>query len=241
MAIEKLQTDYVTETIAGTVQKRKYKIINNSDGTISLEDVTNYVQKGSDFDADDINKINGTINKIIDAVETVEESGAGSGGDGYSPTATVTKSGNTATISITDKNGTTSATITDGKDGKDGNTPTIGENGNWFIADIDTQQPSRGESGSAATIKIGTVTTGEPETEASVTNSGTPNAAILNFVIPRGERGNPGSSESGSSSSGQYAFELRADGHLWIVTEDEEKTDSFYINDAGHLMYIVEG
>lgn len=39
------------------------------------------------------------------------------GDDGYSPTATVTKSGTTATISITDKNGTTTATISDGTDG----------------------------------------------------------------------------------------------------------------------------
>lgn len=36
------------------------------------------------------------------------------GVDGYSPTATVTKSGSTSTITITDKNGTTTATVTDG-------------------------------------------------------------------------------------------------------------------------------
>lgn len=39
------------------------------------------------------------------------------GVDGYSPTATVTKSGTTSTITITDKNGTTTATVTDGVDG----------------------------------------------------------------------------------------------------------------------------
>jgi len=39
------------------------------------------------------------------------------GEDGFSPIATVTKSGDTATISITDANGTTTATITDGADG----------------------------------------------------------------------------------------------------------------------------
>lgn len=36
------------------------------------------------------------------------------GDDGYSPTATVSKSGNTATITITDKNGTTTANVYDG-------------------------------------------------------------------------------------------------------------------------------
>ena len=37
------------------------------------------------------------------------------GDKGFSPTATVTKSGNTATITLTDKNGTTTATVSDGE------------------------------------------------------------------------------------------------------------------------------
>lgn len=40
--------------------------------------------------------------------------------DGYSPTATVVKENTTATITITDKNGTTTASISDGTDGIDG-------------------------------------------------------------------------------------------------------------------------
>ena len=53
------------------------------------------------------------------------------GADGYSPTATVVKTGNTATIEITDENGTTTATIsdgingTDGQDGEDGFSPEV--------------------------------------------------------------------------------------------------------------------
>ena len=39
------------------------------------------------------------------------------GVDGFSPIATVNKSGDVATISITDKNGTTTATVKDGADG----------------------------------------------------------------------------------------------------------------------------
>lgn len=44
-----------------------------------------------------------------------------------------------------------------------------------------------GEAGKAATIAIGTVTTGEAGTSASVTNSGTTSAAVFNFVIPKGK------------------------------------------------------
>lgn len=35
----------------------------------------------------------------------------------------------------------------DGEDGKDGITPTIGDNGNWYLGETDTGKPSRGEPG----------------------------------------------------------------------------------------------
>ena len=50
-------------------------------------------------------------------------------------------------------------------------------------------QGQQGEPGAAATVTVGTVTTGEPGTDAIVTNSGTENAAVLNFTIPKGETG----------------------------------------------------
>lgn len=50
----------------------------------------------------------------------------------------------------------------------------------------------KGDDGAAATIQVGTVTTGEAGTEASVTNAGTANAARFNFVIPKGEKGETG-------------------------------------------------
>lgn len=43
------------------------------------------------------------------------------------------------------------------------------------------------------TIEIGTVTTGAAGTAASVENVGTPKAAVLNFTIPKGDTGAPGS------------------------------------------------
>lgn len=63
----------------------------------------------------------------------------------------------------------------DGKDGKDG---------------LDGE-------GISATIEIGTVTTGAAGTNASVTNVGTEQRAILNFVIPRGANGEQGSAGVG--------------------------------------------
>lgn len=49
-----------------------------------------------------------------------------------------------------------------------------------------------GSPGAAATISVGTTTTGQPGTNASVTNSGTSSAAVFNFTIPKGAKGDPG-------------------------------------------------
>lgn len=49
-----------------------------------------------------------------------------------------------------------------------------------------------GEDGAAATVEIGTVTTLAPGADATVTNSGTSAAAVLNFGIPQGATGDPG-------------------------------------------------
>lgn len=54
--------------------------------------------------------------------------------------------------------------------------------------------------GIAATIEVGTVTTGAAGTNASVTNVGTEQRAVLNFVIPRGDTGASG--EEGSAGVG---------------------------------------
>lgn len=49
-----------------------------------------------------------------------------------------------------------------------------------------------GKDGAAATIEIGTVSSSEPGTEPTVTNSGNSTNAIFNFTIPKGEKGDKG-------------------------------------------------
>jgi|HubBroStandDraft_1064217.scaffolds.fasta_scaffold00246_3 hypothetical protein len=56
---------------------------------------------------------------------------------------------------------------------------------------------SNGLPGAAATVQVGTVTTGSPGSQASVTNIGTANAAVLNFSIPQGAPGSGGSGFNG--------------------------------------------
>lgn len=69
------------------------------------------------------------------------------GKDGVSPTVTTeTISGGTR-VTITDAEGAHSFDVMNGQDGGEAATPTIGENGNWYINGEDTGKPSRGEDG----------------------------------------------------------------------------------------------
>lgn len=70
-----------------------------------------------------------------------------------------------------------------GADGQDGQQGPQGEPG---------PAGADGEPGAAATITVGSTTTGAAGTQASVANSGTEYAAVLNFTIPRGEKGPQG-------------------------------------------------
>lgn len=67
-----------------------------------------------------------------------------------------------------------------------------GQNGTNGRDGVDGQDGRDGVDGAAATIAIGSTTTGQAGTSASVTNSGTSSAAILDFVIPRGADGADG-------------------------------------------------
>lgn len=64
-----------------------------------------------------------------------------------------------------------------------------GDKGDPGIQGIQGIQGVQGERGISATIQVGTVTTLEPEQDATVENVGTENAAIFNFGIPKGETG----------------------------------------------------
>jgi hypothetical protein len=65
----------------------------------------------------------------------------------------------------------------------------------------------KGDPGQAATIEIGTVTATEPGGAPSVTNAGTEQAAVLDFVLPRGEQGPKGNDgAAGKDGKEQIVF-----------------------------------
>ena len=106
------------------------------------------------------------------AIGTVTTGAAGS-------EAAVTNTGtpSAAVFNFTIPRGATGAAGKDGDNGADGKDGVNGQDG---------------ADGAAATIQIGEVVTGAAGTNASVENTGTENAAILKFTIPRGATGTPG-------------------------------------------------
>lgn len=94
-----------------------------------------------------------------------------------------------------------SGAITD--NGSDRTIPVTYETGNGALADgtsLFVTSSIKGETGdagtdgndgAAATISVGTTTTGNPGTNAFVSNSGTTAAAVFDFTVPRGAAGVP--------------------------------------------------
>lgn len=135
------------------------------------------------------------------------------GADGYSPTASVEQSTDGAKITITDKSGTTEAVVKNGEDGAngrdgadgqpgrdgtdgapgrdgvDGITPTIGDNGNWFLGATDTGKPSRGATGDTGTD--GKDAPQIDDTAITTTNPWSSKHIIDMLCPPLEESGNP--------------------------------------------------
>lgn len=77
-------------------------------------------------------------------------------------------------------------------DGADGNTPTIGDNGNWFLGDTDTGKPSRGEKGD----KGDTGATGPTGPQGEIGPQG-----------PKGDTGATGATGADGKSAYSYAVD----------------------------------
>ena len=74
MAKATLPTNFKDDILASSMgSKRRYNVINNSDGTISLEDVTTYTQVGSTFGAAQINATNKAANAAADASKIIDD------------------------------------------------------------------------------------------------------------------------------------------------------------------------
>lgn len=88
--------------------------------------------------------------------------------------------------------------------GEGGDAYVVSDTGNLWVWDVESEafvdtgaqvkgpKGDQGDPGVAATVTVGTTTTGEPGSQAQVTSSGTDQARVLSFTIPRGEAGETG-------------------------------------------------
>ena len=121
-----------------------------------------------------------------------------------------------------------------GDPGEDGITPTIEENGNWYLGDEDTGKPSRGEkgnpgdkgdpgpTGATPNIQIGTVQTLAPGQQATASMTGTAENPLLNLGIPKGEKGDPGESSEGDPYTLPIMSSTQLGGGKAIEKTDED-------------------
>mgnify|MGYP001120700490 FL=1 len=68
-----LRTDFKDSVLKNTTEKKKYKMTNNSDNTVSFTDVTEYAQEGSPYGAKEVNEEREAINSVmVPKTRTVE-------------------------------------------------------------------------------------------------------------------------------------------------------------------------
>ena len=67
-----LKTNYIDDILNSDVNtRRKYRMIQNDDGTVSFEDATDYSQVGDSFGGADINKTNEAVNDLVNGITAV--------------------------------------------------------------------------------------------------------------------------------------------------------------------------
>lgn len=73
MAKQTLPTNYKDDVLATSMgKKRRYNLIQNDDGTISLEDATEYTQVGDNYGAAQLNATNQAVNESVDQAKIID-------------------------------------------------------------------------------------------------------------------------------------------------------------------------
>lgn len=158
------------------------------------------------------------------------------------PTGPTGITGATGGTGATGPTGATGATGATGPTGITGATGSTGATGVTGPTGPTGPTGSDGDDGQAATIRIGTVTTGDPGTEATVVNSGTEQDAVLDFTIPQGKNGSGGgsvellSTYSRPAQPGSPGTSLIFDVNALVygtAIAHTERTSNFTINTPG--------
>lgn len=193
--------------------------ITSIEKTSTVDLVDTYTITYNTGDPDTFTVTNGAKGDKGDAA-TIE---VGTVTSGVTPSVTNVGTSGAATLNFVLEKGDTGTTFT----------PSVSENGDIsWSNDKEITNPAtvniKGDKGDAATITVGTVASGVSPT---VTNVGTSNAAVLNFVLQKGDKGDMGDGSphgvfatlaalqadatSNTADGKKYTYVVEADGKLY--------------------------
>lgn len=169
--------------------------IGTTDGS-NVQAKINAVELGLDSTVKTVNGVgpdeDGNVNVGGAATVTVDVGSTVTGEPGSEASVTNSGTQQNVVLNFSIPRGATGAQGPKGENGADGAPGEQGPKGDPGPAGADGEPGPAGADGKAATIQIGTVTASAPGSSPQVTNVGNENAAVFNFVLPRGEAGPQG-------------------------------------------------
>lgn len=160
---------------------------------------------------------------LISEIEKMRDDGEFNAGfaSEMNVTTTTGEAGSKASVEVTPDDSTPNGakkfnfdfTIPRGDKGEQGEKGDQGKQG---------EKGDTGERGDPSTVRIGTVTTGKPNTAAKVTNSGTEKDAVLNFTLPIGEQ-----AVRILTKAEFDALETKEDGIIYVFSDDDTWETSY--------------
>lgn len=108
-----------------------------------------------------------------------------------------------------------------------------------YVCNIKGDKGDSGTTGKAASISIGNVTTANAGENASVINRGTANAAILDFVIPKGDTGDTGAKGDTGAAGAKGATGTRGSMIFWGTAITGTSTTATVFSGSGISSALV--
>ncbi len=218
---QKPTNDYTIQVTLTEVKEMKDVIIGVTVGTsISPEKIKEIAGEGDVADE----KLAAAVGKYLKENPVIGKPGE----NGFSPAAKVTQTETGATVTITDKNGTTEVVITNGKNGvdgqpgKDGADGAKGDKGDQGIQGIQGEKGDKGDPGEKGEQGI----QGEPGQKGDKGDKGdTGSQGIQGEKGDKGDTGATGANgKDGTSVTVKSVSESTADGGSNVVTFSDGKT-----------------
>lgn len=217
-------TYYVQPNITSTVGKVACEVaLYSDDGQLILSSsftivvfstVYGELEEQYEPEKNTLSQIIAEANSTVAEIERMRDNGEFNAGfaETMNVTTTTGEAGSEASVAVT----TDESTPNTAKKFNFDFTIPRGEKGEQGIQGEQGVQGIQGEKGDTATVRIGTVTTGKPNTEAKVTNTGTTNDAVLNFTLPIGEQ-----AVRILTKAEFDALETKEDGIIYVFSDDD--------------------